>query len=269
MEPIAIVTISNDRFAVHLATMLFSLFENKSADTRYQIYIIDGQITTHNKAQLNGLLRYYHATPIYLHVNEKLYVNCLAWGHVSREAFYRISIPDLLHRSIKKALYLDSDMIIKGDLSELWQNGQLKYYCLGAVEDPVGFAGITLPPGYKYFNSGVLLMNLDEWRKNNISSKVLQFIEENPSKIMWWDQDALNAVLYDQWFPLDYKWNYQVFRMAHLAIDPVIIHYNTHVKPWNGETYLKEEYYYYRNRLRWQAPRKSRKGGQFSCFYRQ
>ncbi len=249
MEPVAIVTISNDRFAVHLATMLFSLFENKEVDTRYQIYIIDGDISLHNKGQLNELLKRYHVAPIYLNVDENLYVNCPAWGHVSREAFYRISIPDLLQQ-MKMALYLDSDMIIKGDLSALREMEQLKHYCLGAVEDPVDFAGVTLPPGYKYFNSGVLLMNLEQWRKKKISSRVLQFIKDNPSKIMWWDQDALNAILYDQWFPLDYKWNYQVYRMAHLNIDPVISHYNTHIEPWNGRTYRQEEYYYYRSRLR-------------------
>ncbi|HOJ84135.1 MAG TPA: glycosyltransferase family 8 protein [Bacillota bacterium] len=251
MEPITIVAISNDSFAVHLATMLFSLFENKEAGTRYRIYIIDGDISRHNKEQLNELLKGYHVSPIYLNVDQSLYIHCPAWGHVTREAFYRISIPDLLPGKIKKALYLDSDMIIKGDLSELWHNEKLKHYLLGAVEDPVDFAGVKLPPGYKYFNTGVLLMNLEKWRLEDIPSKVLKFIEENPSQIMWWDQDALNGVLYDRWYPLDYKWNYQVYRMAHLNIDPVIIHYNTHIKPWNGRTYLQEEYYYYRSRLRW------------------
>lgn len=251
MEPIRVVTISNDNYAIHLATMLFSLFENKSPETNYQIYIIDGNISRNNKSKINSLLNNYNISPIYLKVNPKHYAHCKGWGHVSREAFYRISIPALLGRNIKKALYLDSDMIIKGDLLELWTNKQLKRYYLGAVEDPVPFAGIKLPRGYRYFNSGVLLMNLEKWRKNKISYRVLKFIKQNPSKIRWWDQDALNALLYNKWFPLDYKWNYQVFRMGHLNIDPIIIHFNTNVKPWNGETYLQEEYYYYRNRLNW------------------
>jgi len=253
MYPINIVTLSNDNYAVHLATMLFSLFENKMPETRYQIYIIDGDLSKENKSKLNRLLGYYNTSPVYLKVNKNLYKSCKSRGHVSREAFYRISIPDILDMSIKKALYLDSDMIIKGDLQELWQSEKLENYCLGAVEDPVDFAGITLPKGYRYFNSGVLLMNLELWRKKDISRKVLEFIEKNPHQILWWDQDALNAVLYDKWFPLDYRWNYQVFRMAHLKIKPVIIHFNTDVKPWNGEPYLKEEYYYYRNRLNWTA----------------
>jgi len=251
METIHIVTLSNNSYAVHLATMLFSLFENKLPETRYQIYIIDGDLSRENKFKLNILLQYYNTFPVYLKVDKKLYVNCKAWGHVSREAFYRISIPDILDQKIERALYLDSDMIIKGDLQELWHNEKLEHYFLGAVEDPVNFAGITLPKGYRYFNSGVLLMNLEMWRKKNISSKVLEFINQNPEKIKWWDQDALNAVLYDKWLPLDYKWNYQVYRMGHMNIEPVIIHFNTDVKPWNGETYLKEEYFYYRNRLDW------------------
>lgn len=81
MEPLTIVTISNDRFAVHLATtMLFSLFENKEVDTRYRIYIIDGDISCQNKEQLNELLKRYYVSPIYLNVDKNLYVNCPAWG---------------------------------------------------------------------------------------------------------------------------------------------------------------------------------------------
>lgn len=251
MEPISIVTISNDHYAVHLATMLFSLFENKHPETNYQIYIIDGDLSAENKMKINRLLQNYHSSPIYLTADKVLFEKCKGWGHVSRESFYRISIPDLLDKNIKKALYLDSDLIINGDLQELWEHEKLEKHFLGAVVDPVDIAGIRLPRGYKYFNAGVLLMNLKMWRRYNISSKVLKFLNRNPSKIMWWDQDALNAVLYNKWFPLDIKWNFQVFRMGHLNIRPIIIHFNTDVKPWNGETLLNEEYYYYRNRLDW------------------
>jgi lipopolysaccharide biosynthesis glycosyltransferase len=251
MQPVSIVTISNDNYAVHLATMLFSLFENKLSETNYQVYIIDGDISKENKSKINSLLKNYNSSPIYLNVEQKLYEKCPVWGHVSREAFYRISIPDLLDKSIEKAIYLDSDLIIKGDLLELWRNEQLENHFLGAVEDPVDYAGITLPNGYKFFNSGVLLINLKKWREYYISDKVLEFINNNPSKIMWWDQDALNAILYDKWFPLDYKWNYQVYQMRHWNINPIIIHFNTDIKPWNRKTYLKKEYYYYRNRLNW------------------
>ncbi|KGP91096.1 glycosyltransferase [Pontibacillus chungwhensis BH030062] len=251
MDPISIVALSNDHYAVHLATMLFSLFENKKDETEYQIYIIDGDLSPENKSKITKLLQQYDATPIYLGVDKTKYKDCKGWGHVSQEAFYRISIPELLDHSVKRALYLDSDMIIKGDLQELWDSNQLDSYALGAVVDPVDFAGITLPEGYEYFNSGVLLFNLSRWREENISEKVLTFIRDNPSKIMWWDQDALNAVLYDNWFPLDYKWNFQVFRMKDLNIVPKVIHFNTDVKPWNGNTFLKEEYEFYRNRLEW------------------
>jgi lipopolysaccharide biosynthesis glycosyltransferase len=251
MNEVSIVTLSNNHYAVHLATMLFSLFENKSPTTHYQIYIIDGNLSEDNKNKFNHLLKNYNSQPIFLKVNEEIFEACRGWGHVSREAFYRISIPDLLDINIKKAIYLDSDMIIKGDLLELWEDEQLDHYHIGAVEDPVDFKGVTLPEGSMYFNSGVLLMNLTKWREDKISDKVLTFIKNNPNEVMWWDQDALNGVLYDKCFPLDYKWNYQVFRMGHLNINPIIIHFNSDVKPWNGETNLKEEYFYYRNRLVW------------------
>lgn len=255
MEEVSIVTICNNHYAVHLATMLLSLFENKSPETHYQIYIIDGDLSSENKSKFFRLLQNFNTVPVFLHVDQRLFKNCKGWGHVSREAFYRISIPDLLDRKIKKAVYLDSDLIIKDDLLELWNNKNLERYFLGAVEDPVDISGIRLPKKYKYFNSGVMLMNLDKWRKNNISKRIFQFINRHSAKIMWWDQDALNAILYKRWFELGYTWNYQVYRMGHIMVQPKIIHFNTEVKPWNGSPYLKEEYDYYREllseRLNW------------------
>lgn len=255
MEEITIVTLCNDHYAVHLATMLLSLFENKLPTTPYRIYIIDGNLSNENKSRFCRLLQDFNTVPVFLQVDQKLFKYCKGWGHVSREAFYRVVIPDLLDRKIKKAVYLDCDLIVKDDLLGLWNNEQLGHYFIGAVEDPVDVTGIRLPKKYKYFNSGVMLMNLEKWRKNKTSQRILQFIRRHSSKIMWWDQDALNAVLYNKWFELGYTWNFQVYRMKHIRIQPKIIHFNTDVKPWNGEPYLKEEYDYYRQllstRLNW------------------
>src|SRR5690606_5620901 len=98
----------------------------------------------------------------------------------------------------------------------------------------------------KYFNAGVLIINLDKWRKDHLPAKILNFISKNPEKIVYEDQDALNYFLHDKCLLLHPKWNqthffhvreYQdtcfnqeVFNEA--KYNPSIIHFTAESKPW-------------------------------------
>lgn len=244
LEEIHIVVATNNNYFKPLVTMLYSLYDYATSTNLITLYIIDGNISAKNKWILKKSLNRFNPTIKYLSVNESLYKNCNEWGHVSKESYYRISIPDLLDHSIQKIIYLDCDLIIKDDISKLW-NIDISPYFIAAVEDPNGknrHTDLLIPPSSEHFNSGVMLIDLEKWRNHHISNKVLQFINDNPARILWGDQDGLNAILHDKWLKLHYKWNFQVFRMNHLAIKPAIIHYNTNIKPWNGNTPLKEEY---------------------------
>ncbi|WP_084797857.1 glycosyltransferase family 8 protein [Neobacillus mesonae] len=86
-------------------------------------------------------------------------------------------------------------------------------------------APLSIPAEYTYFNAGVLLMNLQKWRENKISSQVIQYIKEHPKLIKLMDQDALNAVLYDKCLKLEPKWNYTKGVMKRYNLDnPAIVH---------------------------------------------
>ncbi|WP_379969915.1 glycosyltransferase family 8 protein [Ectobacillus sp. sgz5001026] len=247
MEEIHIVVATNNNYFKPLVTMLYSLYDHITSKNLVNIYIIDGNISPKNKLILKKALSRFKPTLKYLSVNESLYQNCNAWEHVSKESYYRISIPDLLDSAIPKVLYLDCDLIIKDDITKLW-NIDIDPYFIAAVEDPNGenrYTDLLFPACSGHFNSGVMLINLEKWRNHHISNKVLQFIKDNPDRILWGDQDALNAILHDKWLKLHYKWNFQVFRMSHLVMKPAIIHYNTNIKPWNGITPLQEEYQKY------------------------
>ena len=108
----------------------------------------------------------------------------------------------------------------------------------------------------KYFNAGVLLINVDEWKRQHISEKTIQFLNDFPEKIKWVDQDALNAVLKDNWQKIPAKYNVTFYdipeylpkkEFENFLKDKVIIHYTTQNKPWlltcvNRFRFL---YYYY------------------------
>lgn len=126
------------------------------------------------------------------------------------EAYFRC-IPDFyLADDIKYILYLDSDTICLDDISELFEY-DLKNYAFGAVtgwapeyrKENLGLKHYTL-----YCNTGVLLINMDYWRKNNITRQLIEFhnnididvLERN-------DQDVINAVLKNKWLKLPLKYN--------------------------------------------------------------
>lgn len=66
----------------------------------------------------------------------------------------------------------------------------------------------------KYFNSGIMIIDVEEWRRNSISEKVISFINNNSKDMfVFHDQDALNAILYDKWYGLHPRWNAQTHIM--------------------------------------------------------
>ena len=119
------------------------------------------------------------------------------------ETFYRILAIDLLPKDMDKILYLDVDMVIKGDISEVF-NIPLENHPFGVCEDMnANIACVDvhrtskIPRDKRYFNAGTLLMNLDYLRKNNSVERILtRFINEYKN-FFYLDQDILNNEFYD------------------------------------------------------------------------
>ena len=114
------------------------------------------------------------------------------------QAWYRILLPELLSFDIEKVLYLDCDTLVLSDLSELFAI-DLSEYAFAAVEDPQSFFDETYtrckyPKDLKYLCSGIMLFNLNYWRKNVIKEELIQYALENKNIIKYPDQDCLNAV---------------------------------------------------------------------------
>lgn len=256
MESIHIVTTCSDNYAKPLAVMLTSLIINKKSQNPLNIYVIDGGISPVNKYKLTVSLEKYHIPIHFLTIDPSAFNGFRIIGYFGKENYFRILIPQLLGGDVQKAIYLDSDIIIKEDITELW-NINIDQYYLAAVEDPAALdrcAPLSIPAQYKYFNSGVLVFNLKKWRENNVVFKIMQYIRINPNRVLYMDQDALNANLYDKWLKLDPKWNYQtsytLFPLLN-KIKPAIIHYTTYKKPWLLGHPLQHEFFYYLGMTNW------------------
>jgi lipopolysaccharide biosynthesis glycosyltransferase len=247
---IHIVTVSNDVYAPHLAVMLYSLLENKESRNPVRIYVIDSNISVENKLLLVKTTRKYKAKIYFKQIDPTLYSGFPTISYVTQETYYRLSIPDLFDK-IDKVIYLDSDMIVKQDITELW-NTDISQYYLGAVYDPWVLGSrndaLFMPKDSTYFNAGMLLINLKKWREDNIKNKIIQFINTYSDDLRYCDQDALNAVLHDQWLPLDPKWNFQTdhfYDPSLKNINPAIIHYVGGKKPWHSYHPLNKHYFMY------------------------
>jgi lipopolysaccharide biosynthesis glycosyltransferase len=117
-------------------------------------------------------------------------------------------------------LYLDVDMLVLEDLAPLVNI--TPHSAVAAVQDHFHptFETSQALPGYRsgassrtpYFNAGVLLASVKDWDKMDVTERALRFLYNNPDHIRFWDQDALNAVLEQQWEPLAPEWNCFPFR---------------------------------------------------------
>lgn len=175
--------------------------------------------------------------------------NLKASDRFPRSIYYRFLLPEIL--DCDKVLYLDCDIIVTAKLSKLW-NTDLQGYACGVIEDQCG-DDITLHnriDNYnRYFNSGVLLMNLQYWREQHVAEKLVNFISTHPEKCLYPDQDALNSILSEQVLFLEYQYNYQELFLRNATsillhkskwcnllpsnVIPTIIHYTGQTKPWH------------------------------------
>lgn len=255
MNPIHIATAIDDSYCRHLAVMLRSLFENKTLDYEIHLYILNSGLSARVKNTLCDSTQEYPLQIHYVPVDRSVYHGLAEQPHISLEAYFRIHLPELLSEDVKKVIYMDPDIIIKEDLYELW-NIDISDYVLGAVEWAFGddrMSVLSIPEQYGYFNAGVLLINLEKWRKEHTTKQVWDYLNHNPDKIRHMDQDALNAVLYDSRLGLDPKWNYTTGHLLKLRLDitPAVIHFSGPRKPWTQGHPLEEEYFSYLKKLSW------------------
>lgn len=256
-----IVYASDDRFSEILGVSMVSLFEN-SRDIEIVVYILDSGITATNKAKIEAVCKTYkRPEPIWIeakNISEELSIN-VATDRGSLSQYARLFISGSLPQDLKRVLYLDCDILINQSVSQLW-NIDLHGKTIGALMDAFSSAyrkNIDLEPEDIMFNSGVMLIDLDKWRKGDIEGKLLSFIKSKNGQIQQGDQGALNAVLSKETYCFEPKMNavtiyfdftydemmtyrkppkfYTREQIEEAVSNPVIIHFTTSFlsrRPW-------------------------------------
>lgn len=263
-----IVSCTDDKYAPYCHVLMKSLFINNTNNCIHY-HLISSGLSQDTKIQFRQLADFNNQAVSFYEVSESDFQSCpiRPSDHLSVAAYYRLKIPDILPENINKVLYLDCDMVVEGDVASLF-SWNLHNKAIGAVFNQSGsdirhYNRLGYDMHLGQFNSGMMIMNLEIWRKNKISDQVLKFISENPDICLFHDQDGLNVVLKDNKVFLPLKYNVQdqfylknplldnrMFKELHEAIkDPVIIHYTGPIKPWMGNSWVinKNRYIHYAN----------------------
>ena len=195
---IPIAMASDDNYVIPTVTAITSIIENAKRTTRYDIYILHGAaLHQSGKERLSYVEKKYPNCHL-IFINAKdVFKKAPTDSRIPVTAYYRLLIPDLLH-DIDTIIWLDGDVLAFDDLNEMYTIDMDGYCIKGHLDNQPGAAdryGVYID---HYFCSGVLLMNLKEMRKDNISQKYLDFIDRYRNKIVQHDQTVLNVVGYNK-----------------------------------------------------------------------
>jgi lipopolysaccharide biosynthesis glycosyltransferase len=168
-------------------------------------------------------------------------------------------VPEILAAE-KKSIYIDADIVVLGDLGELWDTPMqgcpllavpfaFSHHLedsLGTVEAGAipGFRELGIPRDSRMMNGGLLVMDLDRWRRENYSRQIFEYLRKYHDSIRFWDQDGLNAILAGKWGGLPAKWNYCVDcgqparqvdegYLENLEQEASVVHFASSKKPWH------------------------------------
>ena len=250
-----ILCATDERYLPHAATMLCSLLEHNSVP---RIHLFHSSIFSRDLAKLRSLVARYGGQITFYEIAPADFEDLRVDKWVSMAAYYRLLAPRLLPAEVDKVLYLDLDIIVRGSLSWLWDT-DITDYALAAAsshyEDDARKA-LGLPAGTKCLNSGVMLINLKFWRQDKVSERAISFARDNPDAVQYWDQDALNAILANQWIELPSYWNWREGQrelVLGTGTEPTIVHFWTEDKPWQWSNAhpFKREYRQYRLKTPW------------------
>lgn len=195
-----VVYASDDKFAEILGVSLVSLYENNRDMNDIKVYILDSDISDINKTKLLYVCNKYQRSEIMFipseNISDRLSIEIVA-DRGSLSQYARLFISSDLPKELKRVLYLDCDTIINQSIRELW-NLDLHGKTVGALMDAFSKfyrINIDLQPNDIMFNSGVMLIDLDKWKDQEVEARLLKFIAKKHGKIQQGDQGALNAIL--------------------------------------------------------------------------
>ena len=234
----------DDAFVKYTIVSLYSIIANASKDHKYLVHILHTEISDEMKSKVYKLandnfeIRFVDVTGYLRSISEKLPLR----DYYSKTTYYRLFIAEMF-TDYTKAIYIDSDTIVQGDISKLYSI-DIKDAYVGAcheqamiqsdefgtyVEKVIGI------PRYNFFNAGLMVINCEQFRLHFVLDKFVDYLHYY-NFVVTQDEDYLNLICKDHVYWIDQRWNTEVFGEIAYPIEQAnMIHYIMTSKPWHYE----------------------------------
>jgi lipopolysaccharide biosynthesis glycosyltransferase len=265
-HPLVIVCSADDCFAMPLGVALYSTLVNYRGRLPVRVFIINGGIHSPNRKRISRVLGQLGVAAEWIEPDWQPLQRVPESERYPASTYLKVLIPQLLPDWVKKAIYLDSDLVVHADIAELW-DVPLEQKALLAVRDdgaptigsPRGLpncAELGLDPSLPYFNSGVIVFDVSAWRERELACDVIDYVTDHPDQLRFGEQHALNAVLSRDWGALEPRWNQQVWVWDPHGTKqylPGVLHFVFTSKPWkpSGAHWSNFVFDQYLRRSRW------------------
>jgi lipopolysaccharide biosynthesis glycosyltransferase len=271
---VVVVSAADDNYAMPLAVTIRSTLDTLDPRRRLRLYVLDGGLGDNTKDRLLRSWSDPRLSVEWIQPDMSQVGDLMVSHQVNVVTYLRLLMPYLLPTHVARAIYIDADMLVRRDLGELWDEPQGSHAVLAAPDaaapvfdapaalrnfencrsylaahTPIAnYRELGLPADARYFNGGLLVANLDLWRREKLADTMLRCLREHREHVLWWDQYALNVVLAGRWRAFDERWNqgahiyaYPNWRLspfdratfAQLRIAPWIVHFCSPSKPWH------------------------------------
>lgn len=256
MEPICLLTTLDQHYLPQLQVLITSLAINNQEEN-FSIYLLHSGLSearlvkVRQQCQTHG----YQFFPIL--IPEEVFRDAPVTRQYPKEMYYRLLAQYFLPESLSRILYLDPDILIINPLRPLWEidlgeNLLAAAAHTGKTELANNINRIRLSTERDYYNSGVLLMNLDACRQEILPNDLFCYVEQHRNELLLPDQDILNGLYSERILPIeDVLWNYDarnysnyllrsggVYDLPWVLKHTAILHFCGKAKPW------KKNYFY-------------------------
>lgn len=250
MEPISLLTTLDKNYLPQLQTLLTSLAVNNPGE-RISLYLLHSNLS---EAELSSVRRQcglygYSFAPI--HVGNELFQDAPVTRQYPKEMYYRLLAPHLLPEDIKRILYIDPDTLVINPIRPLWAMDMHGYLFAaaahtGKTELANSVNKLRLGTERNYYNSGVLLIDLEAGRREIQPDALFSYVKQHREELLLPDQDVLNALYSERILPVeDVLWNYDarnysnyllrsggVYDLQWVMEHTAILHFCGKAKPW-------------------------------------
>ena len=236
----------DDNFVKYMIVSLHSMIKNASKDRSYCVHVLHTDISEEMRAEILKLqnecftIKFVNVSEYLKSISDKLPVR----HYYTKSTYFRLFLADMFEE-YDKAIYIDSDTIVKGDISKLYdieigdslvgachEQAMVQVDVYGTYAERV--VGVSR---HNFFNAGMLLINSRMWRKTRLLDKFLFYLGEY-NFVVTQDEDYLNLICKDHVHWLDQRWNTAVaegFEYPYDVEEAYILHYIMVNKPWHYE----------------------------------